>query len=138
MNHKHGNVQGKNIIAGIGLGTMVGVFFMLTGVTIVSLLLSNERIAEDAIGYGVLITLITTAIAANGIAVRITGQYTLPVSIGASLSLMIILLGINALFFDGGYEGVGVTFLTVLGVGIGIALIELKRQSKPKKYHKKL
>ncbi len=137
MNQKARNKQGVEILAAIGFATLSGIVLMLVGVSVLAWLLSTEKIAEEAMRYGVLFIDILSAIAASSMAIRFTHQHILPISVSASLCFAIVLLGINALFFDGSYQGVGVTLLTILGTGVGVALVALKYQNKPRKYYKK-
>lgn len=137
MKQKVVSKQGKKIPVGIGIGMLYGMFVLLVGALVLTWLLSTEKIQEEAMHYGVMITLILSACAASGAAIYYVRQNILPVSVGTGFSLIIVLLGMNALFFDGNYEGIGATTLVILGTGIAVAMVALKYLNKPKTYHKK-
>lgn len=137
MKQKAGTKQGTNIPVGIGMGMLSGIAIMLACTLILTWLLSTERITEESMRYGVLIIYILSAGIASGVAVRQIRQNILPVSVGICICYILVLLGINALFFDGIYEGVGVTTLTILGTGVAVALITIKHQGRNRNYRRK-
>ena len=137
MKQKTVGRQGKKIPVGIGIAMLYAMVVMLAGALVLTWLLSTERIQEGAISYGGMITLILSAGAASSVAIYHVRQNVLPVSVGTSFSFIIALLGINALFFDGNYEGIGATTLVILGTGIAVAMVAIKYLSRPKAYHKR-
>lgn len=137
MKQKAVNRQGKKIPVGIGIAMLYAMAVMLAGTLVLTWLLSTERIQEGAISYGVMIVLILSAGAASGAAIYHVRQNVLPVSVGTCFSLIIVLLGMNALFYDGNYDGVGATTIMILSTGIAVAMVALKYLNKPKTYHKK-
>jgi len=129
--------QSKKIPVGIGVAMLYGMAVMLVGALVMTWLLSTEKIQEETIKYGVMMVLILSAGASSGGAIYHVRQNILPVSVGTGFVFIIVLLGMNALFFDGKYEGIGATTIVVLGTGIAVAMVAIKYLNKPKTYHKK-
>lgn len=136
-------VTGKasSMPAGLALGGAVSLIITLLLAAIIAKMVSAEKLAEENIGYGVMVLLFaasaTGALVANG---RIKRQRLL-VSGLSGLVYVGILVSITALFFGGQYEAVGVTVLLVLGGSTVTALFAKnpKRAGKGRKaksYHR--
>lgn len=138
MKQKARTKQSKKIPVGIGIATLCGILAALAGVLILAWLISTGKIKEETLEYGIMILSILTAIVVSSTAIKQVQRHILLISTGSCLCSLIVLLGINALFFDGNYEGVGVTLLMMLGTGVAVALIALKHQNKPKAIRKKI
>lgn len=118
-------VTGKasSIPAGLALGGAVSLGLTLILAAVIAKLVSGEKLAEENIGYGVMVLLFVSsalgAMVANG---KIKRQKLL-VSVSAGVVYMGILLSITALFFGGQYEAVGVTALLVMGGSLVTVLL---------------
>ena len=136
-------VTGKtsSMPAGLAMGAAISLGITLILASAIAKLVSSEKLAEEHIGYGVMVLLfVASAVGAATANSRIKRRRLL-VSCLAGLTYMGILLSITALFFGGQYEAVGVTALLVMGGSICATLIGIdsKRgghRKKGKKYHR--
>ena len=121
-------VTGKasSIPAGLALGGFVSLLITLILAGIIAKLVSTEKLAEENIGYGVMVLLFTASAAGAITANTRIKRQRLAVSCLSGLVYMGILLSITALFFGGQYEAVGVTALLVLGGSLVTALVNFK------------
>lgn len=112
----------SGIPAGLGIGALLSLVCTLAGSAILAKLIDQEIVAEDAIGYGVIVILLISSflgtIAAYG---RIRRQRAMVCALSGAVYYL-TLLAITALFFGGQYTGMGVTALVVLA-GSGCAIL---------------
>lgn len=137
MRKKEYQNTGKSIPFAIGVGTGISLVVMMLGILITALLLMNETIKESAIGYGVMIITIVSAIAGCATTVTLARNRILVLSICTAFVFALLLLAITALFFGGQYNGVWVTMLMIIGSSVAVALVAGKHLNRPKAYRKK-
>ena len=107
---------------GVCIGVLVSLFITLIGAGVISWLLSGEKIPEGTQNYGVVLILLLSSAAGAGTAIAVSKAKRLVVSLLVGGGYYLILLACTALFFDGQYQGVGVTALVILAGCIGTVL----------------
>lgn len=128
-------VSGKasSMPAGLALGGAASLTATLVIAGILAKLVETEVLAEENIGYGVMILLFISSMLGSVISsVRIKRQRLLVCAMSGVIYMM-ILLSITALFFGGQYEAVGVTALLVVGGSIVTALLGLNQNGGGKR-----
>lgn len=130
-------VTGKatSMPAGLALGGAVSLGVTLIAAGILAKLVETEALAEENIGYGVMILLLIASMLGAMVAFGKIKRQRLLVCLLSGLVYMAILLSITALFFGGQYEAVGVTALLVIGGSMVTALLGFheKRGGKRRK-----
>ena len=122
-----GAAQSMPIALSLGLAVSIAVTLTLSAA--IAYLVLNETINESAIGYGVMSTVLTSALFGAMIAASAAKRRRLFVCFVSGVIYYLALLSVTALFFGGQYEGMGVTGLLVFG-GVGTAaLIGGKRET---------
>lgn len=116
---------------GLALGGTVSLIVTLIMSAIIAKLVDGEVIAENAIGYGALFTLLSAAMAGAFCSSRKIKRQRLLVCLLSGLIYYITLLSITAIFFGGQYKGMGVTALVIAG-GCGAVILMGMRQGKVK------
>lgn len=115
--------------SGLLKGALVGIAITLAGAAVMSALILREVLQETAIGYSAMGVILISAFAGAMVAMNTVKQRPAVVAVLSGLIYYAVLLGANALFFKGEYEGLGVTALLVLA-GVGTALL---LKMKPRK-----
>ena len=123
---------------GLALGLGISLVITLSVVGLLANMILNEKLGEQAIGYGAMVIVpVSTAIGALMAALAVKHQW-LAVCAGVGGLYYLSLLSITALFFGGQYSGMGFTsFLVLLGIGVASAVGlrgEKKRPKIAKKY----
>lgn len=112
----------SSIPSGLLKGALAGIVTTLIGTAVMSGLIIHEVLRETGIGYCAMIVLVISSLLASMTAVRAVKQKLAVVSALSGLIYYAMLVGANALFLKGEYEGMGVTALLVLA-GSGTALL---------------
>ena len=138
MSKKEYQKAAVSIPAAVTIGTVTSLAVMLVGAVAVSLLIANETINSDSVGYGILVVTLISSMVGNALSLLLAQKKLLVVSLCTSGAFGIVLLSITALFFGGQYSGVPVTFLVIFGGGAGTILMTWKLIIKTKSYHRKV
>jgi len=121
--------------AGLLFGATTSLGITILGSVIIAKLLDAEIIEENAVGYAVLVMLMTASFAGATISRnKIKRQYLIVCGLSGVI-YYITLMGITALFFGGQYEAVGVTCILVMG-GSVLALVAGKKPDRVGKRRK--
>lgn len=112
-------------------GTLAAILTTVVGAALMSGLIIREVLKETAIGYSAMAVLLTASLVGTWIAMKEAKQKLAIVSLLTGLCYFLVLIGGNALFCRGNYEGSGVTGLVILaGAGTAILLgLKPKRAS---------
>lgn len=123
--------------SGLALGVVISLILTLVSSTLISYMVLSERMAEGAIGYGVMVSvLLSSGCGALAASLRIKRR-RLVVCMASGTCYYLMLLCITALFFGGQYQGMGVTALLVLAGSGSAALLGNKGEGKSSKKLKK-
>ena len=115
-----------SIPAGLGVGLLVAVVVTLTGAAFTAWLIASEKIGEGNADYAAMVILGVAAALGALSAAWLVKKQRLQVSILSGLCYYVTLLGMTALFFEGQYQGMGVTAIIVLAVCAIIAFLPTK------------
>ncbi len=108
-------IQGGNSIAVcLTAGTAVSTAVMLTGAAICAALISSETIGAEYMGHCAMGILLLSAFAGAAVAAGKGTPKRLYMTLLTGAAYMALLFAVTALFFDGMYQGVGVTALIVV------------------------
>lgn len=134
MNSKLGTHYAKAIAA----SSTVSIALMLLLCTLISSLIINGRMKVESMRYAVMaILMLVSAVGALVAAAKISEKRII-VCILSGASFFAELLCITALFFNGVFEGIGVTAMVILGGSIIAALLPARKSRgvKIKRYKK--
>ena len=121
--------------AGIAIGWTASVLTTVAGSALVAKLISDEILADTAIGYGAMFILLLSAALGAAISEAKVKRMRLQVCLLSGLVYYGSLLGITALFFGGQYQGMGVTALLV-AAGTSLVILLGGRDKKQRKHRK--
>jgi len=123
MNQK---VTGKasSIPVGLAVGGFVSMLFTIIGAIAAAWLIGNEKLSENKIGYCAMVLLLSASYLGAWTAAEKIKHRRLYICVMSGLLYYVILLAINALFFGGQYNALGVTALLVLAGSICAALLK--------------
>ena len=102
------------IPTGIGIGVLSSVLFTIGIAALTAWLLITERIGENGVKYLVMLTVLGSVLLGAFISTHLVKRLRLQISLLTGTCYYFILLGTNALFFDGRYEGMLLTAVLVL------------------------
>ena len=125
-----------NIAKGIGIGLVVSLLCTVLGSAIAAWVLATEKIGEGSVGYVAVILLLLSSMFGALASSTCIQQKRLPVCLLSGGVYLLLLFGINALFFQGVYEGVGESALVILAGVLSVAVLGLKGDKRPKKQRK--
>ena len=108
------------IPGGLAVGAVTSMAITLGGAAIIAALLASEKIGEGATQSLSMIIQALAAIAGALCSYSITRKMRLQVCLLSGVCYFLILLGMNALLFDGQYSGVWLSGLVILA---GSALV---------------
>ncbi len=117
--------------AGIGIGILSAVGIMLLGVAAVTALIAGERLELDAFGFGVMVVLFLSGLIGAAAATAVVKRRRMQVSFLTGVGFFLVLLGMNALFFGGQYQGM-LTTAGLIIAGCGIAAVVSSREAMAK------
>lgn len=121
-------IQGTSSMGGkLALGAVVSMVVTFIGAAICAAMVSSEMISEGSMGYCAMVILFLSAVAGAVAATMKVQEKRLYISIITGLVYTLILLAITALFFDGQYQGIGVTLIVVLSGCILVVLLDQSR-----------
>lgn len=139
MANRRNTGRAMTLPSGLALGAAVSGIVTICVSFIGAQLIMNEVIGQEQIGYCSLITLLMGSIlGAITSAGKIKRKKFMVCLISGGIYFL-ILLGTTALFFGGQYEGIGVTFLTVLiGSLVAVLIQNRKVEGRPRYRRKKI
>lgn len=137
---RNGKVTGRasSVPAGLAVSGIVSLVTTVLIVTIGGALISKEILPQEQIGYCSMLALLLGAVMGAVTAVRKIQRRRILVCMMSGGVYFLVLLAITAMFFGGQYQGVGVTFLLILG-GSVIGALATNREGNRltrKKYRK--
>lgn len=112
----------SSLPVGVAIGLLANLLITLVGAAFTAYLVDKQIIPQSAIGYGCVITLLLSACLGALVSVKRVKRLRMQVCLISGACYYIMLLGINALFFGGQYEGMGITALVVLGGCLAVAI----------------
>ena len=101
------NGKEGSVLSGITVGVLMSLLALVLGSMVLAKLLSTEWIPESAADYGVMILLIMVSYIGASISYGRIRNRRLWICLSFGAAIMLILLGITAVIFDGQYAGVG-------------------------------
>ena len=122
---------------GIGIGWGTSIAITILGAAVSSWLLVCEKIGESNLGYVIAILLLVSSAVGALVASSVIRQKRILVCLISGSMYFLSMLGINALFFQGVYSGVGESALLILGGSFSVALLGLNNGKKPKRKKRK-
>lgn len=131
------NKTASSIPAGIGIGLLVSIVITLAGSALTAYLIHSESVSEEGMGYGIIVTLLLSAISGAWISAGRIQRLRMQICMLSGLCYYLTLLAMTALFFGGQYNGLGITALVVLG-GCGTVAILGVGGGKHRKLGKKI
>lgn len=111
-------------------GTAVGIMLTIAGAAAMSGLIINEVLKETSIGYCAMFVLVISSYVSAVVAMTSAARQKAIVSMMSGLIYYVVLLGVNAICFKGGYEGVGATGLLILAGAGAAVLIEIRPKKR--------
>lgn len=132
-------VKGKALSMPVGLVLGLGVSLVVTlvGSGVITYLVLGEKMGENVIGYGAMVTVLLSAALGALTAVGRIKRRRLLTCLACGGCYFGALLSMTALFFGGQYQGMGVTALLVLGGAGSVALLSLKGEGQGRGRKKK-
>ena len=131
--------RASSIPAGLAAGAAVSILMTLLICLIGGWMIGSELISQQQIGYCSIVALLTSAILGSLTAWKKIRRKRLLVCMVSGLAYFVILAIITLIFFDGGYQGMGVTLITILvGAAVSVLLTDRPVKSKTGKRRKKI
>ena len=126
--------KGLSIPAGIVFGVFAALAFAMLGALLLALLVMKETVPMSGIGVGAMVIVFAAAVFGCWLASVLTNGKKLLVCALTGIAFFLILLSITAVFFDGVFEGIGISaVLILLGTGVSV-LFGLRKKSGKSKF----
>lgn len=107
-------------------GPLISAGITLVGTGILTFLVAGERLSLEASQSAQVAVLLLSCVIGTWTAIKMAGSKPLMVGVISGAIYYLGLLCTTALLFDGQYQGLGVTALTVLGGSMAAVLISLR------------
>ena len=128
-----------SIPAGLAAGAAVSLLMTFAICLLGGWMIGSELISQQAIGYCSIVALLASVIFGSITAWKKIRRKRLLVCVASAVVYFMILTLITLLFFDGGYKGMGVTFITVLmGAAVSVLVTDRPKKSKSGKRRMKI
>lgn len=121
--------RASSIPAGLAAGAAVSVLVTLAVCMIGGWMIGSEMIPQEQTGYCAITALLASVILGSMAACKKTRRKKLAVCLSSAGIYYAILVAITIIFFDGSFQGMGVTLVTVV-IGSLIALLLTNRGEK--------
>ena len=125
---------GKAILS----GTSTGAATSFLGAAVLAKLLDSEVMKMENVGYGILMIHLLAVFLGVKETLRRAGKAGIWAAAATGASYFLLLLAVNALFFQGEFTGMGVTLLLIAAATAGAVLTEGKRSGKRGRRHYKI
>ena len=112
----------SSVPGAVAKGVLWGLAITVLGASIISALMLREILKENAIGYSAMGILLLASYAGSKISSSSGVQNRWLITLLYALCYAAALLALNAIFYRGGYEGVGATILLIIGGSIAALL----------------
>ena len=126
--------RASTIPGGLAIGETVGMLITLLIVVVGAVLVSNEVIDFENIGYCSMIALVLGSVTGAVTAVKKIKRRKFLMGVLSGVVYYLMLLMVTALFFGGQYRGMGVTLLLVLGGSIAGAIMANREKGRGMKH----
>lgn len=120
----------SSIPGSVAGGVTGGLLVTILGAALISTLMLREILKETTIGYSAMVILLLASFAASKISLVNTTQKRWLIALITGISYGAILLILNGILYRGGYEGVGVTILLIMGGSIAALLLGTRTKAK--------
>lgn len=109
--------SGRAVPMPVGIAVGIGIALVVTLVLsmVIAYLIHGETIPETSVGYCVMGMLLIASAVGAWMAAKMAKRRWMVACLCAGAGYFVLLLAMNALFFGGQYQGVGVTLLLCLG-----------------------
>lgn len=121
------------VAAGVLLGTSAGVMFSMILSGALAWIISAEHLAQESIGYGVMVILLASSAVGSLAGVNKSGQKRLVTAALTGGCYYLVMVVMNILFFEGRFDGMGETALVVMAGSGLVILAGLKGERTGKK-----
>ena len=124
--------KGDRVAAGIGFGVLTGLGVALLGAMLGAFLISGGKMGEDAVDLMALTVTGVAAMAGAWLAVMVAKEKRMQVCLLTGLGFYLALLSLTALFFEGQYQGLGLSAI-LIGLCSGVVGLLSAKGRKSKK-----
>ncbi len=127
MNKKQ-QLNGLWKAAAVSAGISLLVSF--AGCLLMAWMVESQKMDIETVRYGIMAVTALSSVLGSIIARNSFGQKALIICGVTSLMYYLVLLGLGALFFEGGMQGYLETLLLILGTGLAVAFMGLNGKQK--------
>lgn len=125
---------GKAILS----GTSTGAATAFLGAAVLAKLLDSEVMKMENAGYGILMIHLIAVFLGVKATLRRAGKWESWAAAATGASYFLLLLAVNALFFQGEFTGMGVTLVLIAAATAAAVLTEGKQKGKRGRRHYKI
>ena len=124
--------RASSVPAGLAVGAVVSVLVTTAICMIGGWMIGSEMIAQDKIGYCSITALLASAIVGSIVAAKKIQRKRLLIALASGGIYYAVLVAATIVFFDGEFQGMGVTFITVLiGTLVPVLLSNRRLNRRP-------
>lgn len=132
MGMKKRSGKALSLPAGIGFGIILSLLVTLLGAVVITQMVTTETIAQENMGFGIIVVLLVASIAGSWLSATQTKRLRLQVCLMEGAGYFVGLLATTALFFEGRYQGVWVSGILIIIGSLVTACIPLLSPKKVK------
>ncbi len=124
--------NGGSILTGIGAGFLGAILSTVCLTAAASWLILQGHISEASVNYVCTAVLVASSLLSSILAVKRGGENAIAAAAATAAGYFLLLLSMNAILFEGMYNGVWATMLCIFGSGLCGLFLTVKRK-KPLK-----
>lgn len=118
-------VTGKaiSVPAGVAAGATVSLCISVGGALIVAWMVGAEMMGAEGVGYAAMVILLVSSLLGPWLAATLIKHQRLMICMVTGCVFLVVLVGVNVLFFGGQFQGLLPSVLLILGGSVASALI---------------
>ena len=116
----------RSIPMAMGIGLLTSAIITFVGAMIVAALVASQKLMEEQIPYGAAAVLLTASMIGSCVTAIDFKEKRFWMCMAGGGLYILTLLCITAFFFDGGYQGVWVTCLMILGGSVAAGMLGVR------------
>ena len=120
--------KAMSVPLGLGISLAAEIILTITAISIISILVHQNKLAWNSIGYGIMITLLITSFLGSKVAIATVKRQYLLISIMSGVLYWSFLLCVTALFFGGNFSSIIETAILIISGSITAVLLRKQKR----------
>lgn len=130
-------VKSNSSLTGMLFGTLAGMGILMIGSIVIALLINEGLMNHKTLAYAVMPVVMIGTFVGCLIASMLIKNQILLITLSVGGMMMLFMLAMTVIFFEGHFNGVPVTIALIIGSSLAAALVATRILNRSKSYYKK-